>query len=451
MTRKIFEKEGIICPDSKSIIKVRGNLLTPQISYQLRGVNPLSNQTNIWYNRNFVIIMTGETLSNSALWLGVLANLQFLQDVVPSDFLKSLILVIGPIIGILVSPKAGVVIDRTFKKKVIMWSSLIQLLSACVQVGAMFLQSVPLMISGLLVLNVANSFYLPTLSSVIPLVVRKEDLVRANAVFTNVITLTRITATAVAGLLLTVLPLYGMYLASVILFAIMFGLRYMLQFEESITDTIKKNGKRISFLEVFSLMRTIPALAVIIASGTLFYLFLGGFNLLILKFSEVQYNPALKGILYTVEGIGILIGGYIAKRYLTGGELLRRNVVLLIGVAIGVFIMHYAYSPWLVIIGFAVFGITAGAWLPTNAAIPQLIVPENIRGRYFAFQGMWNRSTFQIALVVTGALLDLLGLPTELLVLSGIIFIGFVFLFLVIQGRSITVHAPTKSNQSAAV
>lgn len=411
----------------------------------------MDTQTTLFRNRNFVIIMMGETLSNSAMWIGILANLQFLQEVVPSDFLKSLVLVTGPILGILISPKAGVVIDRHSKKSVIMWSSLVQLISAGMQVIAMYLHSVPIMILGLLILNVANSFYLPTLNSVIPLVVSKEALVRANAAFTNVVTITRIVATGVAGVLLTLLPLHGMYLLSVGLFALMFGMRYMLQFEEGKSAQTKTTGKKISFFEVFSLMRSVPALIVLTISGTLVFLFLGGFNLLILKFSEVQNNPALKGILYTVEGISILIGGTVTRRLLTGGDLLRRNVVLLSGVAAALFMMHFSDSKWFVISGFALFGLVLGIWLPTNGAIPQLIVPEDIRGRYFAFQGMWNRTIFQIALVLTGALLELIGLPMHMLSLAAVVLVGFMTMYAITQYRHIEVVAPVPTDKQVGV
>lgn len=391
--------------------------------------------------------MTGETLSNSAMWVGVLANLQFLQETVQSDFFKSLVLVTGPILGILVSPKAGVMIDRHAKKTVMMWSSLVQLVSASLQVAAMYLHSLPLMVFGLLVLNAANSFYLPTLNSVIPMVVPQSVLVRANAAFTNVVTVTRIAATGIAGILLTLLPLYGMYLLAVLLFAIMFGIRYMLVFQEEVRDGKRENGNQISFFEVFSLLRTIPALILLVVSGTLVFLFLGGFNLLILKFSEVQQDAALKGILYTVEGISILIGGTLTKRLFSGGDLLRRNVMLLSGVALALFCMHFAGSKWFVISGFALFGLTLGMWLPTNGAIPQIIVPATIRGRYFAFQGMWNRSIFQFALVLTGALLDLIGLPMYMLVLSSVMLAGFLSLYAVAELRNIRVMTPAETDK----
>ncbi|MFC4767041.1 MFS transporter [Effusibacillus consociatus] len=400
-------------------------------------------------NRNYMIIMVAETLSNTGLWFGILANLHFLELHVPSNFLKSLILVAGPILGILVSPKAGVVIDRRSKKSVMMAGSLVQLASAIVMIGAMSLESVPMMVAGLLIASIGNSFYIPVLRSVIPLVVDKSSLVQANAVYTNVVTITRIAATAIAGWLLTVLPLYGMYWAALGIYLVMTGLRYMLLFEEHPTPLEKKSRDQISFLQVFPLLRSHPALMVLVGASTLVFLFLGGFNLLILKFSEFQQDPALKGWLYTIEGIGVLIGGFVVRRWFAGGNLLRRNVALLSGIAASAYILHFAAQRWAVVCGFALFGLMIGCWLPTSGAIPQLIVPEGIRGRYFAFQEMWNRTVFQLALLLTGGMLDIAGLPGYMIILAGTILTGFLVMFGWIVSYKLHVEAP-KSQKSVA-
>ncbi|WP_018133057.1 MFS transporter [Effusibacillus pohliae] len=395
--------------------------------------------------RNFAIILTADTLSNSGLWFGILANLQFLQMTVPSDFVRSLILVAGPVLGILISPKAGVVIDRHAKKRVLMVSSLLQLASAVMMMTAMYLQSVPLMVAGLLIANVGNSLYIPTLQSVIPMVVRKEHLVRANAAYSNLVTMTRIGATAVAGLLLTVLPLYGMYIAVFLFYCVMTAFRYLLRFEEQPANSFNQAKQKISFFEVFPLLRATPPLLFVIAAGTLVFLFLGGFNLLILKFSETQNDPALKGWLYTIEGIFVLIGGFAVRKWFSGGDLLRRSVFLLAGVAASIFLMHFADQQWEVMAGFGLFGLMLGAWSPMQAVIPQLLVPEDIRGRYFALQAMWNRTMFQLALLLTGAMLDLIGLAHYLLVLSIVIFAGFLVMLVSITQQKLRVESPRQN------
>jgi MFS family permease len=191
-------------------------------------------------------------------------------------------------------------------------------------------------------------------------------------------------------------------------------------------------------------------LLITIGAGTLAFLCLGGFNLLILKFSEFEQDPALKGWLYAIEGTCVLLSGFVVRKWFAGGDLLRRNVLLLSGIAASIFVLHYAGEKWAVLFGFALFGFMMGSWLPTYSTIPQLIVPENIRGRYFAFQEMWNRTVFQLALLITGAMLDLLGLPNYLLLLSGAIFTGFLLMMLWVVSRKLNVNSPNPQKSIAA-
>jgi MFS transporter, DHA3 family, macrolide efflux protein len=379
-------------------------------------------------NRNFIIIIISETLSNLGLWLGLLANLQYLRLTVESDFIKSMILASGIIISILLSPKIGIMIDKYNKKKIMLWSSLVQISSALLMALAMSLSSLPIMIFGLVIASIGNSIFIPTLRVVIPMVVEKDKLIIANAIYSNVVTFTRIVGTAIAGLLITLLPLYQIYLITIFIYLLMTVARSFFQFKEIELNINKSKDKRMSFYEVIPLMRSTPALIILITSGTFIFLFLGSFNLLTLKFSDYVNDPSINGWIYTIEGSFFLLGGFVTRYLFKNGDLLRRNVCLLIGIAASFFIMHFAGHVE-ILIGFSLFGFSAGCWLPTYSTIPQLIVPESIRGRFFAFQQMWNQTITQAALLITGAMLDTVGLTNFMLMLSLTVLAGFLIMY----------------------
>ena len=56
----------------------------------------------MWRNKNVWIVLIGEFIAGLGLWLGILGNLEFMQKYVPSDFMKSVILFIGLLAGVLV-------------------------------------------------------------------------------------------------------------------------------------------------------------------------------------------------------------------------------------------------------------------------------------------------------------------------------------------------------------
>ncbi|MEC0265530.1 hypothetical protein [Paenibacillus anseongense] len=73
--------------------------------------------SSLFRNRAFIILMIGEAIQGGGIWTSIIANLQFMQSHVPSDLGKSLILMCGLFLGVLISPQAGVWADRYDKKK----------------------------------------------------------------------------------------------------------------------------------------------------------------------------------------------------------------------------------------------------------------------------------------------------------------------------------------------
>jgi DHA3 family macrolide efflux protein-like MFS transporter len=395
----------------------------------------------LWSNRNFLLLLTADVLAKIGLWFGVIANLQFLIRTVPSDLIRSLVLVSGPLLLIVLSPKAGEIIDRSDKKAVFTVSGFVQLGSAALQVIALAWSSVMLMVAGLLLFHAGNAFYHPSLSSLLPAAVPREQLVEANGIMVKAVTATRILATGLAGIFTAVLPLYGMYLVTCAIYAVMIAVRFLLRVETAPVAAVRRDNSG-SFVEVFPLLRSQVPLLVLMASVTLVNLFIGGSNLIILKFSELQHDPALQGWLYAIEGVCILLGGFLVSRYNRRGNLLDRCILLLFGVSASLLIMHTGESQaWIPLIGYACFGFAAGCTLPAFGAIPQLLVPENYRGRYFAFQEMWHRITSQIALLLTGTMFDWIGLSAYLLILAGVIFACAVALMAIVRIRRLTVSA----------
>ena len=85
----------------------------------------------MWKNRNVWIILVGEMIAGLGLWTGIIGNLEFMQERIPSDFLKSVIMAIGLLAGILVGPLPVKVIDQSKKKTVFLISGFGRMISVC--------------------------------------------------------------------------------------------------------------------------------------------------------------------------------------------------------------------------------------------------------------------------------------------------------------------------------
>ncbi|MCM3591917.1 MFS transporter [Brevibacillus borstelensis] len=366
----------------------------------------------LWRNRTFLLLMTGEVIAGAGMWISIIANLQFMQHMIPSDTVKGLILMSGLIVSILLSPKAGVMIDRYDKGKIMLYASLVRCLSPICMLPAIYYGSLSWMVVSLVIMQVSAAFYFPTVQSSLPAILSPADLLKANSVYLNLSTLSRIGGTAVGGILVANMDLSQLYLFSL---AAYLALAFVTRFLRIPAVDSHKRQEKVEFREVLTVTKKDPALMVALLNTGLITLFLGGFNLLVLNFSEIQQSPELMGWIYTVEGMSILAGGLLAKRWIGGRNLIAASTVLLFFFALSQYGMSFADSRFMVLASFGVFGFTVAFFFPVTTTIFQRRLPEHQQGRFFSFKGMLDRGFFLVALGTTGICLDLFGVSGYML------------------------------------
>lgn len=394
----------------------------------------------MWRKRNVWIILLGEFVVGLGLWAGIIGNLAFMQEVVPSDFHKSLIISIGILAGLVVAPLAGRLIDQSKKKTVIQFASLGRIISVFFMFIALYTNSVMWMILFLITLQIAAAFYMPALQSIIPLVVKDKDLMTLNAWQMNARTISRIVGTAAAGLMLSYFELKWLYIVSLIVYIIMYVITSRLKLDETLNASVNDKDKG-RFKEVLPMLKEHPVVLMTLVLMLIPTLFLGSFNLVIMKISEIHESTTISGLLYTVEGIGFMLGAaglkYIAERVKIG--------TLLFGLAFIIGLMELmlllADSTFFALLTFGLFGFSVGCFFPTTMVIFQKQVPKAYHGRFFSFRNMIDSVVFQIVLLSTGMMLDLIGLSGMGLVFGMISLSLTVSFFLFSKKRKVILHA----------
>ncbi|MFJ7646721.1 MFS transporter [Lysinibacillus sp. NPDC097279] len=394
----------------------------------------------MWKNHNVWIILLGEFVVGLGLWAGIIGNLAFMQEVVPSDFHKSLIISIGILAGLVVAPLAGRLIDQSKKKTVIQFASLGRIISVFFMFIALYTNSVIWMILFLITLQIAAAFYMPALQSIIPMVVKDKDLITLNAWQMNARTISRIVGTAAAGLMLSYFELKWLYIISLIVYILMYFITNGLKLDETMNLSIQGKEKG-GFKEVLPMLKEQPVVLMTLVLMLIPTLFLGSFNLVIMKISEIHQSTTISGLLYTVEGIGFMLGAaglkYIADRVNLG--------TLLFGLAFIIGFMELllllADSTFFALLTFGLFGFSVGCFFPTTMVIFQKQVPKAFHGRFFSFRNMIDSVVFQIVLLSTGMMLDLIGLNGMGLVF-GIISLSLTISFLLFsKKKNVIMHA----------
>lgn len=373
----------------------------------------------MWRNRNVWIVLIGEFVVGIGLWAGIIGNLAFMTKLVPSDFHKSVILAIGMLAGLLVAPLAGRIIDSTSKKKVLLLSSLARIVSVLFMFIAIYTQSIFWMVAFLISLQIAATFFMPALQSVIPMIVKDKDLLELNAWNMNIRTLSRIVGAAAAGVMVSYFDILWLYVVSFIMYIAMYFILKMLVLEPDAEadGQLKKGKEKGSFKEVLPVLRQFPVVLVSLVLMIIPILFLGSFNLIIMKLSEMHDSTSLSGLIYTVEGVGFMLGAFLIKRI---GQKFKTGSILFTSVFLVGFLqlmMYFTNIEWVGLVIFGVFGFAVGCFFPTTITIFQRQVPKEYHGRFFAFRNMMDQTAFQVVLLSTGALLDLVGLQ-----IMGVIF-----------------------------
>ncbi|PFA70339.1 MFS transporter [Bacillus sp. AFS015802] len=367
----------------------------------------------MWKNKNVWILLIGEFIAGLGLWLGIIGNLEFMQEKVPSDFLKSVLLASGLLAGLAVGPLAGKITDQANKKTVMLVSGFTRALSVVFMLFAIYTGSVLWMVVFLVSIQISAAFYFPALQAAIPMVVKEKELLQMNGVHMNVATLSRILGTALAGILLVIISLSMLYVLSLIAYLALFGMTWFLTIDENETTHVKSQGnkpKAASFKEVFPVIKGLPIVFMTLVMTLIPLLFIGGFNLMVINISELQDSSAIKGWIYTAEGIAFMTGAFVVKKI--GENVSPYKILFTFSFVIGIaqMLLYFATSPVMSVLAFTVFGFSVGCFFPTAATIFQTRIPKEFHGRFFSFRNMLDRLIFQVVLLLTGLLLDLVGL-----------------------------------------
>ncbi|MDR7071419.1 MFS transporter [Fictibacillus barbaricus] len=367
----------------------------------------------MWKNRNFLLLMFGLGVSSTGLWVGIIGNLEFLQKNVESSFLQALIILAGFLVGIFLAPMAGRIIDRSNKKKILIYAGF----ARCAAIFFMYLaiasNHVWWMVVYTLVIGISGTFSQPAMQTMLPLIVKKEELLDANGINMNIFTGSRIVGTALGGVMLVSMSLFSLYTVTLISYIILLISTLFIHVEEKPKE-FNKNDKKESFFrtlgELYPMVKKQQKVVYGIFLLLPAYLFLSGFNLMVIEISDLQHNPGIKGILYTTEGVCVFIGTFLSKRFFRDNPKLSYMLAITFIIATAHTSLFLAHLPAMSVVSFGLFGLAAGTLFPVVTTIFQTDVPSDYHGRFFSIKGMVDNIIFQILMLLTGLFLDTIGL-----------------------------------------
>lgn len=351
-----------------------------------------------------LISLTGSALTNYALGIWVFLNTK-------SVISYSGILFIANIPAIFITPIAGVFIDKLNKKHLLIFCdasaaaiSLILFLLITTK-----LISLPLIYIIVLMIGFLSNLRWPSYISMMPKVVDKNYLVRANGLDQISQAVPLLFGPALSGLLLSIIGINGIVAIDSATYIVSMILLLFVKYNETL-DNAKTNIKRdfitgIKYVRSNStVLRMILLIGVLnFASGVLFV----AITPMMLKIT----NAFGLGIIISISGSGMIIGSIVLSAIPSINN--KTKVMKIASYIFAASLFLFAFNRFLFvypIIGF-VFAFMTAVIGGLNQTVMQSEVAGGFQGRIFAIRRVFIMATNMLGIIMNGILIEKVFTP----------------------------------------
>jgi len=405
----------------------------------------MQNKNTIGYlqllrkNKPFRNLWFGQVVSELGDWLNSIAIYALILKLSDSGMAMAGAMMAKLLPIVLISPIAGVMVDR-IDRKVVMISS--DLLRFVVVLGFLLIedQSTLWFIYALVIIEISLSgFFEPARSAIIPSLVPKEHLVTANALSGSTWSVMLAFGAALGGV---VVSLFGIRVAFIVDACTFLISAWFISKIPSVTkpdkNPKKKNGFQ-EFTDAMNFLRKKPVVLVLSLLKSGLAVTGGIMTLIPLMASQIVTKPAMLslgvGILYSARGLGAAVGPLLVKKLF--GE---TTTVLNWSIAAAFFLKAFSYlfigsSSNLLTLSLGVAAATLFGsiiWVFSSSLI-HLSTPDRYLGRIFSFELAVMTLVMGISNWGVGFAIDGLGLTSHqvafamavLVTISGLFWTGF--------------------------
>ncbi|BCL36504.1 MFS transporter [Nostoc sp. MS1] len=388
-------------------------------------------------NRGFMLLWIGQLVSQLADKVFFVLMIALLEVYPPppgiaQNSMYSTLMVAFTIPAILFGSAGGILVDRLPKKLIMVGSDIVRgLLTLC-------LPLLPREFLILLILAFAISsvtqFFAPAEQAAIPLIVRRENLLAANALFSSTMMGALIVGFAIGEPILSwakswmgetygqELVVGGLYiLSAVIMQPINFTEYKPLKDENSQTHPWAEFTESIRYLKKNRLV-----LNAMLQLTTLYCVFAALTVLAIQLAEDFGLKEKQFGFFLAAAGVGMVLGAGILGHW---GEKFHHKPLPLIGfllIALVLGVFTFTHNLALALGLCAILGIGAALiGVPMQTVIQQQ-TPPNMHGKVFGFQNHAVNIALSLPLAITGPLTDALGLRAVMMTMSVVVVVvGF--------------------------
>lgn len=396
------------------------------------GSGVLSETFRAFRYRNFALLWAGACASSIGTWMQKVAQSWLVYQLSNDPFLLGLDAFLGEIPIFLFTLLGGVLADRSDRRKVLISSQVVQMSSAATL--AILYAAGLLQIWHILSLSVVNgmaqAFGGPAYQSIIPALVRKEDLSNAIALNSIQFNLARVIGPLIGGYMLVHFGAAWCFGLNATSFLVVIGALVAVQIpvtalsqDQSILESVREGLQfirtRAGLLPLIVLSFTMTIF------GMSFIVFLPAFAKDVLVGGEKEFTT-----LMAISGCGSILGALLVAALAKAGREIRMMLgsLVLLGLALS-FFSYSASFLWAAIFIFLASAALMAVFALVTSLV-QLRTPNDMRGRVMGVYNIAFRGGMPIGSLLMGEAIGLAGVSPVLafaglaLVLLGITYIS---------------------------
>ena len=396
---------------------------------------------SILKNRNFRFLWAGQTVSTigdqmSGLALPVLAVLMLNA----SEWQVGLMNAAGLSAFLLIGLPAGAWVDRWIKRRVMIWADVVRMLTVLSVPIVYFSGHLTMwyVIATAAVMSVAAVFFDVSYQSVLPLMLPKDQMAKANSALETTAQTSSVAGPAVIGFLLTILKAPLLMFFDALSFLVSWITLSMMKVEEKPTPKTDRQPLRKEIAEGVRFVAKHPIISRITATTSISNLFgSASMTLVPILVLRTMHLPApLYGLMFTAGAVGGLLGAVSAAKlgtWIGQGNLVIGAIALngLAGFAfpLAAILGNPAIGVPLIIVAEALIAFTGLVYNITQVSARQALCPEHLLGRMNASIRFFVWGVMPISALSAGALATFFGIIPVMLVAAcgAVLAVTFVF------------------------
>jgi MFS family permease len=370
-------------------------------------------------HRNYRLFFGGQSVSLVGTWITRVATSWLVYRLTGSELLLGIVGFCGQIPTLLLAPYAGVIVDRSDRRRILVWTQVLSLLQSAAL--AILTLGNWITVTQILLLQVAqgliNAFDTPARQSmVVDMVEDRADVPNAIALNSSMVNGSRIIGPSIGGIVIAAVgegwcfAIDALSYVGVVVSLLAMQLRTRDPHPPGVPIL---EDLRVGFRYVMAslpIRSALMLLAIVSIAGMPYTVLMPAVTA-----KQLHGGPNTLGWLMAAGGVGALAGGlYLASRESVVG---LGRVILVGTFTFGAALIAFALTTnvWLAAVLLALGSAGFMTQMAATNTIIQTIVDERFRGRVMAFYTMAFFGSAPIGSLLGGMLADRLGAPQTIL------------------------------------